>query len=537
MKEEIKAYWEAGYPGLYLLTSEETRAERTLQEIVTEKQQDNPAPEQPRLYRWSLTTGWTHPSNQPVSTGQGDTTDPVEALNAMAKFPTETIAVLKDFHPFLEVPIVLRKLREIMRLYKASYRRMAILLSPVMKLPEEIKRELTVVEFALPTREDLGEVLDGLCTANKITTPENGARERIVEAGMGMTTDEFENALSQLWQAKQSFTTDGIGIVYREKSQVIKKSGALECILDSGESLDTVGGYDLYKSFVEGLCMASQKEARKFGLQNPKGVLLVGPPGVGKSLCAKATMTVMGWPGLRLDCGALFGQYVGQSEQQTRDALKTAEAMAPCVLWIDEVEKGIGTASAMGLTDSGTSSRVVATILTWLQEKTAPVIVVATANEIQRIPDALMRVGRFNAIFWCELPTVGERADILKIHLLKKNRWPLPGQSMANSEKLLRDLASSAEGFSGAELAGAVEEGLMQAFRERVKGKHPKRDLEVGDIRAALAAIVPLSRRSPESMEASRKWAQGFARPVSTEAELAKQMPTGSERKLRRGEG
>ena len=527
LKQDLLNYWKAGFPGLYVITSEEIRFEQMLLWAVEERTKALAAKKSegkdiatPKLFMWTSSQGWVDALDEQLPAikfhGIGDTKSPPDALEAAFRFPEDSIALMKDFHPWLDDPMILRKIKDLTGMYKRSLARLLIFASSRLPyagmregygLPPEIAHELTLITVPLPTRDDLGSVLDDIVTGNTmITPPSDDQRAAVLEAAAGMTTQEAENAFALAWLKHSSFGNGAVRSVYECKMQAIKRGGALECILDSGETLEGVGGFSLYKQFVTRKSDAFSAKAEAFGLRKPKGVLLLGAPGVGKSLCAKATATYLKLPLLRLDVGALYGSYVGDSERNTREALQTAEAMSPVVLWLDEIDKAMGSATAAGLT-SDVTQRVIGTILTWRQETTAPVFMVATANRLDKLDPALMRAGRFDAVFWVDLPTRSEREDIFLIHLQKKKRETL---GWVKSRSNISDLADLSEGYSGAEIAEAVEEGLLDAF-------HSGRELEKQDIIVALKRMVPLSQTSGEELESMRKWLQGRARPVSAE--------------------
>lgn len=524
LKQDILNYWRAGFPGLYIISNEETRVEQMLLWAVEQREQESWAKgngQKPKMYLWSITTGWVDALDERLPEikmqGVGDTKNPQDgALDAAFRFPEHTIAVMKDFHPWMDDPVVLRKIKNLTSVYKRSAGRLLVFASPRLPyagmregygLPAEIANELMTIDIPLPTRDDLNSVLRDIVSVpgNKITEPTEDQREALLDAAAGMTTQECENAFALAWLEHGNWGEKGVHSVYRCKMQAVKRGGALECILDSGEDLESVGGFSLYKQFVTRKAGALSAKASAFGLRKPKGVLLLGAPGVGKSLCAKATATYLKLPLLRLDVGALYGSYVGDSERNTREVLKTADAMAPVVLWVDEVDKSMGSATAAGLT-SDVTQRVIGTILTWRQETTAPVYMVATANRMDKLDPALMRAGRFDAVFWVDLPTQTEREQIFRIHLRKKHREELPWVK----DSALAQIAQKTDGFSGAEIAEVVEEALLEAF-------YAGRELLLQDLLLAMTRIVPLSETAKEELTSMRQWLQGRARPVSDE--------------------
>ncbi|OYT75045.1 MAG: ATPase, partial [Armatimonadetes bacterium JP3_11] len=261
------------------------------------------------------------------------------------------------------------------------------------------------------------------------------------------------------------------------------------------------GGLDLLKEWLRKRRASLSREAREFGLPAPKGVLLLGVQGTGKSLSAKAIANLWGLPMLRLDVGRVFGSLVGASEANMRAAIRTAEAVAPCILWIDELEKGFAGVQGSGVSDSGTTARVFATFLTWMQDKRAPVFVVATANDVSQLPPELLRKGRFDEIFFIDLPTLPEREQIFAIHLRKRKRDP--------AQYDLKTLARATEGFSGAEIEQVVIAGLFTAF-------DAGRELTTEDMLDEVRHTVPLSVMMREEIEELRTWAQLRTRPASS---------------------
>jgi SpoVK/Ycf46/Vps4 family AAA+-type ATPase len=280
----------------------------------------------------------------------------------------------------------------------------------------------------------------------------------------------------------------------------VRKSGVLE-YYDASETMQDVGGLDLLKDWLRKRRAAFSQEARAFGLPAPKGVLLLGVQGTGKSLSAKAIANLWNLPMLRLDVGRVFGSLVGASEANMRAAIRTAEAVAPCILWIDELEKGFAGVQGSGVSDSGTTARVFATFLTWMQDKRAPVFVVATANDVSQLPPELLRKGRFDEIFFIDLPTAAEREQIFAIHLRKRGRDP--------QHYDLKRLAAATEGFSGAEIEQVVVAGLFTAF-------DAGRELTTDDMLEEVRHTVPLAVMMREEIEELRTWAQLRTRPASS---------------------
>jgi SpoVK/Ycf46/Vps4 family AAA+-type ATPase len=322
--------------------------------------------------------------------------------------------------------------------------------------------------------------------------------ERLTKAALGLTLHEAENAFARAMVEGGALTAEDVAIVFEQKAQTIRKSGILEFVGSSG-SVDDIGGLENLKRWLAKRDGSWLDQAEAWGLPSPKGVLVTGVPGCGKSLTAKCTAALWGLPLLRMDVGRVFAGLVGSSEQNMRAALRTAEAVAPAVLWIDEIEKGFaGMGGPSG--DSGTSQRVFGTFLTWLQEKTKPVFVFATANNIDRLPPEFLRKGRFDEIFFVDLPTDRERVPIWRVHLTKRLSSEGAGGKLTVDDALLADLAGRSEGYSGAEIEQAVVVALYDAFAER-------RPLEHTDLVRAIETMVPLSVTQAEQIRALRQWA------------------------------
>ena len=288
----------------------------------------------------------------------------------------------------------------------------------LFRSPPELEREFTTVELKLPGKTELGTVLDGICDSAKLKKVKADAREQILDAATGMTCAEAENAFALSVVRNGAVTASTVAT---EKANAIRQNGLLE-IVETQQSLDGIGGLNQLKQWLIKRQQAFGQAARDYGLPCPKGLLIVGVPGTGKSLTAKATAAVFGRPLLKLDAGRLFGSLVGQSESNLRQAINTAEAVAPCVLWIDELEKGFAGSRSSGASDGGTGARVFGSFLSWMQEKTAPVFVVATANDVTQLPPELLRKGRWDELFFTDLPSANEREMIWAIQITKRQR-------------------------------------------------------------------------------------------------------------------
>lgn len=412
----------------------------------------------------------------------------------------DLILLLEDFHPDLteDKPRTIKTLRNFA--LSNSKNKSLVFSQPFRQLPKELEKEVHILELPYPDSEDIKAIYKKVCNEYEIKNAGEPDSD-LIEAALGLTIMEAEKAFSLAYIERGNLSSTEIPLVIREKENVIKKSGYLE-YYHPKETMTDVGGLSNLKDWLIKRGRGFDKGAKDFGLTYPRGILLVGIPGTGKSLTAKAIGNEWHFPLLRLDMGKIFGGIVGESERNIREALNIAEAIAPSIVWIDEIEKGMSGISSSGSTDGGTTARVLGTFLTWMQEKIKPVFVVATANDISQLPPELLRKGRVDEIFFVDLPTEKEREEIIKIHLKKKNR--------KLTDFNTKELAKKSKGFSGAELEEVVKEALFQAYDE---------EKEVTDehIADAIAKTFPLSRTMHETIEKMRKWAKSRAVSASTD--------------------
>ncbi len=495
--EEIEVLIRARYPVIYIVSWEESRVEDAIAEIAAKREK--------KVFSWSVCRGIVPYGTSPQSQRNADakTADPTVALNNVLDQVDPAIFVFKDFHPYLTDPSVVRKLREVALYLKNSYKTL-ILISPTLKLPLELEKEVSVIDFGLPDREHVTELLNRTVAdvnknANLNISLSEHAKEALVNAAMGLTINEAENVFAKTLVKTGGLSEKDVPIVLSEKEQIIRKSGMLE-YYRATEEFGNVGGMEELKDWLRKRKSAFSADARRFGLPNPKGALLIGVQGCGKSLCAKALASLWGVPLLRLDLGKVFSSLVGSSEENVRQAVQAAESVAPAILWMDEIEKAFAGTQSSSFSDAGTTSRVFGTFITWLQEKTAPVFVIATANNISQLPPELLRKGRFDDIFFVDLPSRQDRAEIFGIHIAKRGR-------NANQFDLPK-LAEAADGFSGAEIEEAITASLFDVFD---KGA----DLSTDSVLASIESTVPLSRTMKEDIERLRDWARDRARPAS----------------------
>lgn len=489
-KSELSDLIKARYSLIYVTSPEEERVEKSLRDLCVEREM--------RLEVWSITEGF-----KTLANGQGtrDVKDPMKAIDHVMRSEDRALFVLRDFHPFLKEPAVVRRLRDAATELRKT-KKSLLLLSPVTKIPPELEKSVAaIVDWELPNRAEIeGSARRLLPNAppatQQLIESDPTFMERVVEGALGLTLVEAENVFAKSMVRTHTFDLETI---LEEKKQIIRKSGILE-YYEHREEFSDVGGMEVLKDWLVKRRHAFSSRARDFGLPLPKGILMIGVPGTGKSLTAKAVGALWQMPLLRLDMGKIFGGLVGSSEENMRNVIKTAEAIAPGILWIDELEKGFSGSQSSGQTDGGTTSRVFGSFITWLQEKTSPVFVIATANNVQALPPELLRKGRFDEIFFCDLPDREERRQIIDIHLRKKRRDP--GQF--DLDKLVEVTVD----FSGAELEQAVVAALYDAF-------DTGNDLATEGLATSMREIVPLAITMREQIEAMREWARTRARPAS----------------------
>ncbi len=494
---EIETLIRARYPIIYIVTSEEERIEQTLISISKRVGKN--------VFSWSITKG-LRPAGAPMQSKKMLTegsNDPLIMLDEIIDRVEPAVYILKDFHPYIIDHTIVRKLRELATFLKTSYRTLFII-SPSLRIPPELEKEVTVIDYPLPDYETLNGLLDDIIKqledkpAIKIEL-DNVTRERLIKALQGLTLNEAENVIARAIILHAKLGDDSIPTVLTEKKQVIRRSGILE-YYEYNEGINSIGGLEFLKDWLLKRNLAFDDSARKFGLPSPKGVLLIGIQGCGKSLCAKTVSALWKQPLLRLDMSKIFSSLIGSSEDNMRRAIKTAESVAPAILWIDEIEKAFAGTQSSSFSDAGTTSRVFGNFIIWLQEKQDPVFVIATANDITNLPPELLRKGRFDEIFFVDLPAEPERRQIFDIHLRKRNR---------NPEMFDLDLLSkTAVGYSGAEIEQSIVSALYDVY-------YQKRDISTEDILKSVKETVPLSKTVAEKIDEMRLWAKGRARPAS----------------------
>lgn len=507
-KQLLTNLFKARFPILYVQTWEERRVIELVDEIVSNQELIKTTR---KIYLWSLCGGLVD-----LKTGNNvneDSNSVGSALSYFMKLNENAVLIMSDMHIYFETEklpdnAVIRKLRETAEvLAKEENMKNIVLTSPVLKIPVELEKDITIVDFELPNIDEIRECLDKFIDDNKDVIGINLSdedRALFAKTAQGLTLHEAENAFARAMVERKGLSIKELDIIVEEKCQVIKKTGILEFV-KSNVSIDDVGGLDNLKKWLIKRNRAWSDKAKKlYNLPFPKGVLITGLPGGGKSLTAKAMSSLWNLPLLKFDVGKIFNKWLGSSEENLRKAIYTAEAVAPSILWLDEIEKGLSSTESL---DGGTSRRVFGTFLTWLQEKTKPVFVVATANNISMLPPEMLRKGRFDEIFFVDLPTDSERKSIFKLHLNKMLRNSI-SEEFDVSDELLKQLVDKTNGFVGSEIEQVVISAIFEAFSE-------DRILRKEDLFHAIESTVPLSETQKEQIEKIREWAKKRAVPAT----------------------
>ncbi len=482
--EELRLLVQARYPFIYLVSFEEERVVRALR-WLTGAQED-------RLAIWTATSGFR--------TGDGDlvadSADPMAALEFIDVHEPRQLFLLKDFHPFMDRSQVTRKLRDLVPILERD-QKTVFFLSPHPVVPTELEKDFVAVEVPLPSPPEVSKLLGSLVKSQGLEV-EPDLYERVVKASLGLTEKEIKKVYTKLLISGKRFTEEGLEALIEEKRRILHRSRFLEYV-DLADQISDIGGLGQLKQWLIERGVSFSERARQFGLPPPKGLFLLGVQGCGKSLTAKAVARLWKLPLLRLDLASMFSSGSGGVEQNLRETILVAESMAPAVLWIDEIEKAVG-GVAGATAERGPATRVFGALLTWLQEKTKPVFVIATANDVANLPPELLRKGRFDEIFFIDLPTVHERAEILAIHLRKRGREPEDFQ--------LYSVAELTEKYSGAELEQLVIAAMFYAFSH-------ERQVTTQDLLRQARETVPLAVTMDEQVKALKEWSRYRTRPAA----------------------
>lgn len=493
-RQEFALLLRARYPLIYIPTYEEERVEAAIKEEA--QHQGNRA-----VYIWDFVDGY---QGNPTDTGFGRR-NPLQALELVEKLPTSapSVFILRDFYRFLEDVSISRKLRNLARILKSQPKNIVIL-SPRIATSEDLSEVMTVLEFPLPNAAEIKIEVERLSVATGQSL-EVKVLDELVRSCQGLSMERIRRVLARAIASHSELQPEDVELVLEEKRQTIRQTQILD-FHPATEKISDIGGLDNLKDWLLRRGGAFTERARAYGLPHPRGLLLVGIQGTGKSLTAKAIAHHWHLPLLRLDVGRLFGGLVGESESRTRQMIQVAEALAPCILWIDEIDKafaGIG-----GKSDAGTTSRVFGTFITWLAEKTSPVFVVATANDILSLPPEMLRKGRFDEIFFVGLPTQEERRAIFTVHLSRLRPYNLKGYDLDR-------LAYETPDFSGAEIEQTLIEAMHIGFSQN-------RDFTTDDILESASQIIPLARTAQEQINFLQEWAAaGKARLASKHSSLS----------------
>jgi len=518
----------ARFSFVYIPTWEEIR----IVELITKIANSSEIKAQRDVFIWSLTEGMkkNHADGQ-ENIKIPNPENPIEALNFIDSYNKPAILILKDVHNFLggvqgRTPdfSFIRKIRDVAgSLKNAEVSKNVVIIAPSLVLPADLQKDITVVDFDLPTLDELKSLLNEMIEMNEggrvnIDLSETD-KEILCKGAQGLTLQEAENSFARAMVTRGQLTAKELDIILEEKCQVIKKTGILEFV-NTNINIDDVGGLENLKKWLTKRNNSWLGKAQKdYNLPAPKGVLITGVAGCGKSMTAKAMSALWQLPLLRLDVGRIFSGLVGSSEENMRKAIQTAEAVAPSILWIDEIEKGFG--GTGGEMDGGTSQRVFGTFLTWMNEKTKPVFVIATANNISRLPAEMLRKGRFDEIFFVDLPTFNERKIIFKLHLERRLKDSV-SKDFKITDELLNSLAQATEGFGGSEIEQAVISALFEAFAE-------DRTLKADDLFKVIQNTVPLSTTQAEQILAIREWANERAVSATAHDESYNYVPEETE--------
>ena len=491
--KEFKLLLKARYSLVYVSTTEEDRLEYTIKSIVKESSVNR------GIYSWDFIDGYI---GNPNDKGFG-ARNPLQALELIERLTHENPAVfiLKDFHLFLNDISVARKLKNLIRLIKNQPKTIVIIAAEVL-IPDSLKELVTVLEFKLPSPFEIKKELLRVQDSLGHFLPETSL-DILVRSCQGLSLERVRKVLSKIIATYKEINVESLEIVFVEKKQIISQTKILE-FCNVTEKMCDVGGLENLKKWLKKRSGALSQKAEEYGLPMPKGLFLVGIQGTGKSLTAKAIANEWGLPLLRLDVGKLFGGIVGESESKMRQMIQLSEAISPCVLWIEEIDKAFSGTDFRG--DSGTTNRVLATFITWLSEKRSSVFVVATANNIHSLPSEIIRKGRFDEIFFIGLPNFEEKKSIFKVHLnrLRPKSW---------DKYDLNVLSNLAKRFSGAEIEEVIVESMHTAFSEN-------REFTMDDIIDSINQFVPLAYTTQEKIDSLQEWAySGRARLASAKEE------------------
>ena len=477
--DELLLFLKSRYPILHITSIEEERVEYIVRKNIKNTLKRS-------IFTWDFVDGYTgNPNHKGVAER-----NPIQALEFIERLNPETpaIFILKDYNRFISDLTISRKLRNISRVLKLQPKTI-IIIGSELNIPKELQDLITVVQFKLPMEDEITKELNRLIQTLKIEVDPK-IFENLARSCQGLSLERIRRVLSKIIASYRTIDENSIPILLSEKKQIISQTEILE-YWSVNENIENLGGLKILKDWLSKRQTAFGLKANNYGLPIPRGLLLVGIQGTGKSLTAKAIANKWQLPLLKLDVGKLFGSLVGESESRLRQMINVTETISPCILWIDEIDKAFS--NSENKSDSGTSNRVLATFITWLSEKSKPVFVIATANNIEALPLEIIRKGRFDEVFFLDLPNIEERKEIFKIQLkqFRPNRWKTFDYIT---------LAKHTEAFSGAEIRQTIIEAMYQAFYE-------EREFNTNDILKSIQDLIPLANLESQQMLKLKKWA------------------------------
>ena len=517
--ERLKILIDSSTPIIVMETVEEMRAVRLVREASL--------PLSLAVFEWSIASGLTRCGGEPGAVsyeakfpGAARSTlhqpedatagaiynsrEPAQALGTLESISVEAVFILKDFHRHLEDPVVVRRLRDVGQKFSTN-RKTVVITAPALNIPPELASLVEFLELPLPDKQRLRQILDEVwkrVSSNRTLRKELDASgvDGVIANLRGLTEEEAERAISRALVTRDGLVRETVTDVLEAKKELLQHAGMLEFV-DPSENMGSIGGLENLKSWLAQRRGSWEESARQFGLEPARGVIILGVQGCGKSLCAQAIAGEWKLPLVKFDTAAIYDKYIGETEKRIQKVFRVAEGLAPCVLWIDELEKVFaGSAPDSASVDAGVSSRILASFLSWMQDRRAPVFVAATCNNVTVLPPELIRKGRFDELFFVDLPKQTEREQILSIQLRRRKRNPL--------DLDLKQIASAARGFSGAEIDAAVQSALYAAYSS-------KRNLTTQILLEVLSKTVPLSTTRAEEIQAQREWARERAVPAS----------------------
>jgi ATP-dependent 26S proteasome regulatory subunit len=522
--DRLKILIESSTPIIVMETVEETRAVRLVRAASS--------PLNLAVFEWSIasglvrcgseigmpvfeprfaanTLGSTHSPDDAGAAAIYNSREPAQALGNLEGISIDAVFILKDFHRHIEDPVVVRRLRDVGQKFSEN-RRTVVITAPAITIPPELASLVEFVELPLPDKSRLRQIIDEVVvrlgkTRTFRRSLDGPGIDAVANNLRGLTEEEADRAISQAVVTRYGLTSETISDVLEAKKELLRHSGMLEFV-ETSEDMAGIGGLENLKQWLQQRRGAWEDSARRFGLEPAKGVIILGVQGCGKSLCARAVAGQWKLPLVKFDSAAIFDKYIGETEKRIQKVFRVAEGLAPCVLWIDELEKvfaGSGPDSAS--VDAGVSSRILASFLSWMQDRKAPVFVAATCNNVTALPPELIRKGRFDELFFVDLPSSSERQQIFAIQLEKRKRNP--------DEFDLKQIAIAARGFSGAEIDAAVQGALYSAYAS-------KEPLTTKTLIEALSQTVPLSTTRAEEIQSLRMWAKQRAVTASAPSAL-----------------